>query len=42
MSKNEEKQGLQPQPQYQEDSAWKPMLILLVPLVLVLIYGAMN
>lgn len=41
MSQPEEKK-LTTEPEYQEDSALKPMLILLIPLVLVLIYGAMN
>jgi len=43
MSKSKEKKPpVQSQPQYQEDTALKPMLILLIPLILVLVYGYMN
>ncbi len=37
-----EQDKVSPEPESQEDSALKPLLILLIPLVLVLLYGAMN
>ena len=43
MSQSKDKQTApQSQPQYQEDSAWKPMMILLIPLLLVLLYGYLT